>query len=87
MCAGLSRRVLCGPGKTSDQKHRLFRFLVEQIETNLAIMASGKTFQELAKAAWPAPRSFMDLRYDSLQLGVDLCDENFRVGDLELFDA
>jgi Xaa-Pro dipeptidase len=87
MCADLSRSVFCGPGKPSDEQRRLYRLAVEQIETNLALMAPGKTFRELSESAWTVPESCMALRYGSLYHGVGMCDEFPRIVHFDQFDG
>jgi Xaa-Pro dipeptidase len=86
MCADLSRSVFCGPGRPSDEQHRLFRLSVEQIEANLTNMAPGKSFRELSETAWTVPASCMDLRYGSLYHGVGMCDEFPRIVHFDQFD-
>lgn len=87
MCADISRSVLCGPGRPTDEQRRLYCLAVEQVETNLANLAPGKSFREVSETAWRIPPSCMQLRYGSIFHGVGMCDEYPRIVHFDQFDA
>ncbi len=73
-CADISRAWICG-GKPSGEQRRLYAAAHEQIQHNIAILKPGKTFREVAEAAWPIPEEFLSHRYGTLIHGVGLADE------------
>mgnify|MGYP002529321045 FL=1 len=48
-CADISRTYFCGPGRPSDEQKRIYAMARDQIETNIALLAPGMTFRELAE--------------------------------------
>ena len=86
MCADISRTYFCGPGRPTDAQRRIYRLAWEQIHHNIACLAPGKTFREIAFDAWVIPPSCDKNRYNTLYHGVGLCDEWPRIFHRDLFD-
>jgi Xaa-Pro aminopeptidase len=74
-CADISRTYFCGPGRPSDEQKRIYGLARDQIETNIALLAPGMTFRELAEKGWRTPGEFIAQRYSALAHGVGMCDE------------
>lgn len=85
-CADISRTYFCGPGRPSDEQKRIYGMARDQIETNIALLAPGMTFRELAEKGWRTPDEFIAQRYSALAHGVGMCDEWPAVSFVEDWD-
>jgi Xaa-Pro dipeptidase len=73
-CADISRAWVCGD-RPSDEQRRLYAAAYAQIQHNKGILKAGRSFREIAEAAWPIPEAFVSNRYGSACHGVGLADE------------
>jgi len=73
-CSDISRSWLCGDRPT-DAQRKLYAAAYEQIETNIAALKPGRTFEEVSRACWKIPEAYLSNRYTSLMHGVGLADE------------
>ena len=74
-CSDISRSWIAGDGKPTDEQRRLYAAAYDQIQTNIAVLKPGMSFQEVSENAWAMPEEFMSNRYSSLIHGVGLADE------------
>ena len=74
-CVDISRTFFCGPGRPSGEQRRLYSLAHEQVESNIALIAPGMGFRELAEKAWPMPEEFQPCRYGLVAHGVGMADE------------
>ena len=82
-CCDISRTWLAGDGRPTTEQRRLYAIARDQIESNIALMAPGHSFRELAEAATSVPEDCLPNRYSVLFHGVGLCDEYPSVPYLE----
>ena len=73
-CSDISRSWLCGD-RPSDEQRRLYAAAFEQIETNIAALAPGRSLHEVSEQCWEIPPEYLSQRYPSLMHGVGLADE------------
>lgn len=73
--ADFSRTFFCGPGKPTEEQHKLYRLAWEQINFNMDMIKPGMTFREIAEKAWPIPEPYMKNRYFVLAHGVGMTGE------------
>ncbi len=73
-CSDISRSWLCGD-KPNDAQRRLYGAAYEQIETNIATLAPGRSFRDVSEDCWKIPSQYLSQRYPSLMHGVGLADE------------
>lgn len=86
MCCDISRTWLAGDGRPTGEQRALYAMARDQIESNIALMAPGRSFRELADAATSLPADCLPNRYSVLFHGVGLCDEYPSVPYLEDWD-
>ncbi|MFC3282487.1 M24 family metallopeptidase [Litchfieldella rifensis] len=70
-----SRTFHVGPGKPSGYQQSLYRMAFEQVHHNMAILAPGVSYREIAEKAWKIPERFFDRRYPSIIHGVGMHGE------------
>ncbi|EPC03684.1 aminopeptidase [Litchfieldella anticariensis FP35 = DSM 16096] len=70
-----SRTFHVGPGKPSGYQQSLYRMAYEQVHHNMAILAPGMSYREIAEKAWKIPERFLDRRYPSIIHGVGMHGE------------
>ena len=70
-----SRTFRCGPGKPTPYQKALYRMSYDQVQHNIAIIAPGMSFREIAEKAWKIPERFIDQRYTSVMHGVGMHGE------------
>jgi Xaa-Pro aminopeptidase len=70
-----SRTFRCGPGRPSAYQKMLYRMSYDQIQHNIGIIKPGRTFREIADAAWRIPDRFVEQRYTSVMHGVGMHGE------------
>ena len=73
--ADLSRTMYCGPGKPTPRQKQLYRYAMDEIEHNLALIKPGTKFSELQQQAYPVPDEFQENAYPCIVHGVGMCDE------------
>ncbi|MEO1469396.1 MAG: Xaa-Pro peptidase family protein [Pseudomonadota bacterium] len=74
-CADLSRTFAIGEKDPGDYARDLYKAAVEHIRINMAELAPGVSFRELAERGDPLPDRFRAQRYGVKYHGVGLCDE------------
>lgn len=70
-----SRSFLCGDAAASPAQRALYKRAYEQLHTNAALLAPGKSYEEFARAAWPVPEENRNWGYYCLAHGLGLCGE------------
>ncbi|MEM1298408.1 MAG: dimethylsulfonioproprionate lyase DddP [Pseudomonadota bacterium] len=75
MCCDMSRTFWVGDGEPTAEMKRLYRFAVDHIEENTALLAPGKSFKEITFSGHHLTPEFVDSRYSCKMHGVGLCDE------------
>ena len=70
-----SRTFHVGPGRPSAYQRELYRMAYDQVHHNMAILAPGIGYRELAERAWRIPERFLDRRYPSIIHGVGMHGE------------
>ncbi|MDN3520197.1 M24 family metallopeptidase [Halomonas ramblicola] len=70
-----SRTFHVGPGKPSAYQRELYRMAYDQVHHNMAILAPGMSYREIAEQAWKIPERFLDRRYPSIIHGVGMHGE------------
>jgi len=73
--ADLSRTFHCGPDKPTPRQKQLYRFAMEEIEHNSALVKAGIKFSEIQSRAYPVPEEFHENAYPCILHGVGMCDE------------
>lgn len=73
--ADISRTFYCGPAKPTKRQKQLYRFALDEIEHNLALIKPGLTYHELQRLAWPIPEEFQENAYPCIVHAVGMCDE------------
>lgn len=82
-----SRTFFCGPGRPSGYQKSLYAMAWEQVQHNLALLGPGKSYREIAEAAWKIPERFLDRRYPSIIHGVGMHGETPLVAHALDFDS
>jgi len=70
-----SRSYLCGEEKPSADQQLLFERAREQLEHNVALVKPGKSYEEIADAAWQIPEAHQDSRYYCIGHGLGMSGE------------
>ncbi|MBT6118535.1 MAG: aminopeptidase P family protein [Rhodospirillaceae bacterium] len=71
----MSRTVLCGPGRPTDEQRRLYAIAYENLHVNLELVRAGLSFREFAEKAWELPEEFVKNRYPTPIHGIGMTDE------------
>jgi Xaa-Pro dipeptidase len=74
-CADISRTWTVGHVRPTDDQRRLYAAAYEQLDTNMALIQPGMTFNEFAGRSWTMPDHFLKNRYSCLAHGVGMVDE------------
>lgn len=74
-CCDISRTLLAGDGKPTNEQRNLYQMAVEQIQYNTELLKPGVAFAELSQNAQQLPEEYLPTRYGVLYHGVGLCDE------------
>ena len=70
-----SRTFLCGAGRPSDVQTMLYGRAREQLEWNVALMAPGIAFEDIAERAWVVPEEHRQSRYYAVGHGLGMSGE------------
>lgn len=70
-----SRTLLCGDGSPSTDQRRLHQLALDQLETNAALLAPGRSFEDFARSAWVVPEQHAPYGYYCLAHGLGLSGE------------
>ncbi|SAL57587.1 M24 family metallopeptidase [Caballeronia humi] len=74
-CADISRTWTVGHVRPTDDQRRLYAAAYEQLDTNMALIEPGMTFNEFAERSWTMPDHFFKNRYSCLAHGIGMVDE------------
>ena len=70
-----SRTFLVGDGPPTRDQSLVFGLALEQLETNSALLAPGRSFEDFARSAWTVPERHAPYRYSCLAHGLGLSGE------------
>jgi Xaa-Pro aminopeptidase len=70
-----SRTFLCGANRGSAVQRNLYRMAHDQLEWNSALFRPGRSYREIAEAAWPIPEEYRATSYYCLAHGLGLSGE------------
>lgn len=70
-----SRTFLCGADRGDADQRRLYALAMEQLEHNAGLLAPGRSYEEMARAAWIAPERHRESRYFILGHGLGMSGE------------
>jgi len=70
-----SRTFLCGDGPPGEEQRTLYRLAHEQVQHDMALLRPGRSFREIAAAAWPIPERYRANRYFVLAHGCGMTGE------------
>ena len=74
-CADLSRTLIVGDAEPSAYEKQIYRDALDHIQTNMALLKPGVSFDELTRTGQPLPEKYAQQRYGVMFHGVGLCDE------------
>ena len=74
-CADLSRTWTIGGTAPSAAQRELYRYALEQIEHNVALLGPGLSYSEYNDKSWRIPDRFVERNYGLAFHGVGLADE------------
>ncbi len=77
--ADISRTFHCGPARPTKRQKQLYRYALDEIEHNLALVRPGITLSAFQAAAWPVPEEFQLQAYPCVVHAVGMCDEVPRI--------
>ena len=81
----LSRSWLTGDTRATDEQHRVYAIAHAQIHHNIAILQPGRTFREIAEAAYKVPERFVPRMNRAIAHGIGLCNEYPLIVNREYF--
>ena len=81
----LSRSWLTGDGSATDEQRQLHALAHAQIHHNIGILQPGKTFREIAEAAYQLPERFVPRMNRAIAHGIGLCNEYPLIVNREYF--
>jgi len=64
-----------GAGEATATQKSLYRMAVDQLETNIALLAPGMSFREYSQRAWPIPGGYRENRYLDIVHGCGMTGE------------
>ncbi len=70
-----SRTFLCGDAPASAVQRQLYARAREQLEWNIALIAPGAAYEEIARKAWPVPPEHQQSRYYAVGHGLGMSGE------------
>lgn len=70
-----SRTFRCGDGTPSEAQAEVHSLALEQLETNSALLAPGRSFEDFARSAWTVPERHAPYRYHCLAHGLGMSGE------------
>lgn len=79
----ISRTLLCGPARPTDEQRRLYRLAYENIQHNIELIRPGVTFREFTEKAWKIPEEFLKNRYAAPAHGIGMTDEWPMIANLQ----
>jgi Xaa-Pro aminopeptidase len=80
--ADVSRTVFCGPGQPTPRQRQLYRYALDEIEHNLALVRPGINFSDFQARAWPVPEEFQERAYTCVIHACGMVDEYPRINPI-----
>ena len=81
----LSRSWLTGDAPASDEVRRLYAMAHAQIHHNIELLRPGRSFREIADAAYQLPERFVPRMNRAIAHGIGLCNEYPLIVNREFF--
>lgn len=81
----VSRSWLTGDGRASNDQRRLHGLAYDQIHHNIEVLKPGRSFREIAEAAYKLPEIFVPRMNRAIAHGIGLCNEYPLVVNQEYF--
>jgi Xaa-Pro aminopeptidase len=66
----MSRTVICGDRRPSDEQKRLYRLAYENVQRNIELLRPGLSFREYVDKSWDLPAEFVPRRYAKIAHGI-----------------
>lgn len=70
-----SRTFLCGAERGTPGKRALYRLAYDQLACNAELFRPGRSYREIAEAAWPIPEEYRATSYYCLAHGLGMSGE------------
>jgi len=67
-----SRTFHCGSVKRTAAQQQLYALAKAQLEHNAGLLAAGRSFEEIARKAWPIPERYKQSRYYAIGHGLGM---------------
>ena len=83
----LSRSWPTGDGRATDEQRRLYAMAHAQIHHNIEILQPGRSFREIAEAAYKVPERFVPRMNRAIAHGIGLCNEYPLIVNREYFSG
>jgi Xaa-Pro dipeptidase len=72
----LSRTFLCGDAEPTSRQRQLYRRAYEQLQHNGSLLAPGRSYEDLARNAWPIPVEHQPFGYYCILHGLGMSGEH-----------
>jgi len=72
MLSDYSRTFHCGSVKRTAAQQQLYALAKAQLEHNAGLLAAGRSFEEIARKAWPIPERYKQSRYYAIGHGLGM---------------
>ncbi len=72
----LSRTFLCGEADPTPIQRQLYERAYEQLQHNGSLLEPGRSYEEVARKAWPVPVEHQPYGYYCILHGLGLCGEH-----------
>jgi Xaa-Pro aminopeptidase len=83
----LSRSWLTDGAHATDEQRRLYALAHAQVHHNIGILAPGRSFREIAEAAYRLPEVFVPRMNRGIAHGIGLCNEYPLIVNREYFEG
>jgi len=83
----LSRAWLTNDARATDAQRRLYALAHAQVHHNIGVLAPGRSFREIAEAAYRLPELFVPQMNRAIAHGIGLCNEYPLVVNREYIDG
>lgn len=70
-----SRTFLCGGARASPKQKTLYALARAQLDHNVALFQPGRSYREIAEAAWPIPEAYRPASYYCIAHGLGMSGE------------
>lgn len=68
----ISRTILCGDGRPSDEQKRLYNLAMDNLRHNINLIEPGMSYRDYVRQSWKLPDEFVPRRYAKILHGVGL---------------